>query len=1134
MVGGINLYLEAKMQNTYFRFHVKSVGRVVLACFGAGLLFATCAIAQIAGTANIQGTVADPSGAVIPHAQATITNVATGVKHASVSSGGGVFSFPNLIVGTYNLSVKATGFKTYSRTGIVLDVGSNVSVNVTMAIGEATQQVTVQANGIALQTQDSNFKQTINEQQINELPLNGRQMTDLIVLSGGATSTPSHDMVGSKNFFSSKTISVAGGQGNQTDYRLDGADNNDYMTNVNLPFPFPDAVDQFSVESTAMGAQSGLHPGGEVNVVTKSGTNQFHGDAFEYIRNNYIDATNFFSSTPDQLHQNQFGGVLGGPIKRDKLFFFAAYQRTVTHSKSSDRTAHVPSAANLAGDFSASDGTSTTVCPASDNSGLYNPLTGDCLVNNHIDPKYFSPVSLEIEKYLPQTTAADGTVKYARPGDSTENQFVTRIDWTLSSKNTLYGRYLLDGYGHPAAWDPTDALVTDSAGNLERVQSLTLGESYAFNAHIVNSVHLTASRRRDNREPAAQGISPNAVGINVYNNDPNFFRFTVSSKFNLYCGTCAPSHFNVNTFAISDDVNMVIGKHQIVFGGEFARSQFNVNNDYEMNGAYTFSGDFSQKGPGQDLPKQPKADANLDFLTGALHHFEQSKASQNALRASIPSLYFQDTYQATRKLVLTAGVRWQPEFMPTDYFHRGADFNEADFLNNVHSTVYPNAPAGVFYYGDKGVRKNYTENSVWQFSPRLGLTYNPDGVGKTVFRVGGALIYDEMNFFTAQRNQQNPPFATAASTDPLTTPLNFADPWSSGNGAGPSPFPQPTKPPSNIVFPASAQYIFMPRHFHPPYVIQWTASFQRQLGNGWMAQLDYIGNETTHMTWGFPLNPAVYSGGPPSANYTTRFRLYLENPAEGGKFTGGGGATVLINDSATANYNGMIATIQHRAADFTFLANYTWSHCLDIEDAQGDFHSATVQDIYNPRLDRGNCDFDHRGMFNANAVVTSRFNSLHGLAAAAVNHWELGPLLRITDGAPFTVTDGTDISGTDVGNDRPNLTGSRVYTHNNMWQNPTYLNQDAFVYQANGTFGTLGRNTFRGAKYVDLDAELSRFFPINERMKLDLRIEAFNALNHPNFNNPGHTTVNSSTSNFTQVTSAGDPRIWQGAVKFIF
>ncbi len=1097
----------------------------------AVLLFSSTAVrAQIAGTASIQGTVTDSTGAVVPNANIVLTNQATQVKRTSVTDGSGVYLFPNIPIGTYNLSVTAKGFKTYQQQGIILEVGSSIAVNPSLTVGAASQSVEVQANGIALQTQDTSFKQTINVQEINELPLNGREMTDLVMLSGGAAPTSGADMVGAKNFFSSKTISIAGGQGNQTDYRLDGADNNDYMTNVNLPFPFPDAVNQFSVESTAMGAQSGLHPGGEVNVVTQSGTNQFHGDAFEYIRNNYIDATNFFSSQPDQLHQDQFGGTIGGPVRHDKLFFFAGYQRTVHHELISDRTAYVPSKANLAGDFSSSD-----PIPTGQTGSLYNPQTGALLTNNQISTTYFSPVSLAIVKYLPQTTDPRGEVKFALPGNYTENQFITRIDATLSPKDNLYGRYFLDGYAHPAAWDPTDALVTQQYGNLERVQSLTVGDSYVFNSRTVNSVHLTADRRRDNRLPAAQGISPNGVGISMYNNDPNFFRFTASSKFSLYCGTCALSHFNVNTFSISDDVNLVRGKHQIIFGGEYARSQFNATNHYEMNGAFTFNGNFSQTGPAQNQHKLGN-DSNLDFLTGALYGFEQSKAQQNALRAPIPTLYVQDTWQATPQLVITAGVRWQPEYMPTDYFGRGSQFNETSFNSGIRSTVYPNSPPGIFYYGDKGVPKNFTQNSPWQFSPRLGLTWNPDGAGKTVFRAGGALVYDESNFFTGQRNQQNPPFATAASTLPTTTPLDFANPWSSGSAPG-NPFPQPEIPSSSVIFPKTAQYIFLPHQFHPPYVIQFTASIQREIGRGWMAQLDYMGNETVHQTWGFPLNPAVYTSGSPTANYSTRFRLYLENPTYGGSFNGGGGGTVLVDDSTTSSYNGLVATIQHRAADFTFLANYTWSHCLDVEDAQGDFAGTTVENPYNPRLDRANCGFDYRGMFNANGVATSRFNSLHGPTALIVNNWEIGPLLRITDGAPFTVTDGIDISGIDVGNDRPNTTGSLVYTHNPIWQNETtaFISHSAFTYQTNGTFGNLGRNSFRGPNQVNLDAEISRFFPITERTKVDFRIEAFNVLNHPNFSAPGGGNLKvNNLKTFGVITGSGSARIWQGALKFIF
>ena len=280
--------------------------------------------------------------------------------------------------------------------------------------------------------------------------------------------------------------------------------------------------------------------------------------------------------------------------------------------------------------------------------------------------------------------------------------------------------------------------------------------------------------------------------------------------------------------------------------------------------------------------------------------------------------------------------------------------------------------------------------------------------------------------------------------------------------------------------------------------------------------------------------PAVYTSGSPTANYSTRFRLYLENPSQGGAFTGGGGGTVLVDDSVTSSYHAMVATIQHRTSTFTFLANYTWSHCLDVEDAQGDFAGTTVENPYNPRLDRANCGFDYRSIFNANGVATSHFHGMNRFAGAMVNNWEVGPLLRFTDGAPFTVTDGVDVSGIDVVNDRPNYSGG-AYTKNSLAKNQTFINLSPFTYAANGTFGSLGRNSFRGPNYFDIDAEVSRFFPVTERAKLDFRIEAFNVLNHPSFSNPGSGNLKiNNTKTFGVITGASSPRIFQGAVKFIF
>jgi len=342
---------------------------------------------------------------------------------------------------------------------------------------------------------------------------------------------------------------------------------------------------------------------------------------------------------------------------------------------------------------------------------------------------------------------------------------------------------------------------------------------------------------------------------------------------------------------------------------------------------------------------------------GAQNSFQQSKEEQNANRGPIPSLYVQDTYRATTQLTLVAGVRWCPQYMPIDYFNRGTIFNMTAFLANEGSTIYPNAPAGTFYYKDAGVPRQFTKNSPWQFSPNVGLSFDPYGTGKTVVRVGAELIYDQVNFFNGQRVQQNPPFATAVSQTQTTTtgPISFSSPWSAGSITT-SPFPQPSVPdPADALYFAQSQYIVFPRQFHPSYTLQWTASIQQEFGRGWQFQLDYIGNRTVHGPIGLPLSPAVFipgvwgAGGagcagvvltgpaakPPgkagtpcstTANQSQRFALTMANPAQGNQYLGGGGGSLYIGDSAWANYNGLVATLQHRlSSTFSLLVNYTWS-----------------------------------------------------------------------------------------------------------------------------------------------------------------------------------------------------------------
>lgn len=1148
--------------------------------------------AQVAGTGTIQGIVTDPSGAFVPGATVTLTEESTHVVHTAKTDSAGAYAFPNIVVGTYTLSVADPGFQTYSKIHNVLEVGSNIGIDAHLAVGKQEQTITVEAEGLALQTEDAKFKQTIDERQIAELPLNSasRQVTGLIALSGGTAPAPGGDFTGSKYSYQTISVSIAGGQGNSTIWRLDGGDNTDYTTNVNLPFPFPDALNQFAVESTVLGAQDGINAGGKVNAVTRSGTNNFHGNAFEFIRNNYINARNFFSAVPDSLHQNQFGGTFGGPIRRDKLFAFAGYQRLQASQSSSPISVRLPTAANLLGDFSVTDPVSgSNACRSAIQ--LKDPLTGNPISGNkYATPPAFNASALAILKVLPTPTdQACGTYTYTVPTRTTDNQFVTRVDWNINPAHNFYGRYFIDGYQQPAVYSPSNALVTTQSGNLERVQNLTFGENWAISSRTVNSAHITLSRIRNNRGYASNAPNASAFGINVYQYSPAGFYYTVSNRFTLGCGTCIAAVINDNAFNATDEITLVRGHHSIVVGGEFVRNQLNFRSGYNSNGNFSTTGNYSGSGPnGGNTIGEPL----LDFLFGLQNTFNQSTQQQEAYRGNIPGVYVQDTWHTTQRLTIVAGLRWSPNFFPHDYFNRGSIFSLPAFQAGQTSKVFPTAPAGSLFYGDPGVPRNFTSNNPAQFSPNLGFALDPAGDGKTVFRGGVEFTYDHPNFYTGNRNQQNPPFApnVQQTQGSNTGPISLTNPWSTGIVQG-SPYPAPYPPTAaSAKFYGQSQWVVLPAKFHPAQTLQFTLSMQHSFAHDWQMQLDYIGSQTKRMPLAVPLNPINFipgvwgaggtgcagvvltgpaaakpgAAGTPcstTANAASRATLTQINPVQGNFYAGGGGgssSSQIINEG-WANYNGLVATLQHRLSKtFSLLTNYTWSKCLNVQDAQGDVTTSIASQPFNLRADYGPCGSDYRHIFNTAVVAESGFHMENRVARTIINGWQLAPIVHITSGAPFTVTSGVDSSFTSSGADRPNLVpGAQVYTHNAILSKNTpatrqYINLAAFssvtagcptlpgsstinVLQCPGygTYGNLGRNTFRGPNYIQTDASLSRFFPVHEAMTLQLRLEAFNFLNHPYFSTPSAST---SSSTFGQVgsTTGEGPRIFQGAIKFAF
>jgi hypothetical protein len=1169
-----NRHLEAPMRDTSFNYLMVVRRLVNVFCIAALLLLAAKVNAQVAGTGTIQGTITDASGAVINNANVALIENSTSVKRDTKTDNAGIYVFPNIPIATYSLVVTVPSFKTYERTNIIVEVGSNIAINVAMAIGSADVKVEVRTDSLALETEEPSYKQTIDSNEITEMPLNGRHMTDLLYISGGVSPASGNDATGSKYSYAAIGISVAGGMANSTMWRLDGADNGDYMAGANLPFPFPDAVGQFSVESSSLGAQDGMHAGGMVNVVTRSGTNTYHGSGFEFIRNNFIDATSFYalpcaagvspgpSCGKDTLHQDQYGGTIGGPFRipklyngKDKLFFFAGFQYTRSKSESANSFAYVPTSAQLAGDYRVEAGAPVTSGPGSPGTGsvvgtapnplcgtkltqLHDPMTGIPVLGNvYTTAPTVNPISKALLAYFPKIQPlSDGSdvcghVQYSIPNQNFDKQFITRVDYTIGHKDNLYGRYMLDSYQLPAYFFPTNIFVTTFSGNPEqRVQTETIGEDHIFTSHVVNSAHISALRRLNLR-----GYNPNdingctlSVSITCAVSAGLYFGTGGQDGLNgIGGGTNSLAHFNDNTLAIDDDLTWLLGRHQLVVGGEYVYNQLNISNAYLSNGEFGFGSNYSEYGPygtqGQaalngnycaSCSKQlaQLGDGQLDFLEGTMNSWSQSKQQQNAMRGPVPSIYVQDTFHATKQLTLVLGLRWDPFYNPYDVFNRGANFNLADFMSNTHSSVYPTAPAGMLFYGDQGVQRNFSASSPNQWDPNIGFTYDPKGDGKTVLRAGAEYIYDFPNNFTMERNQQNPPFATAVGQT-FNTYIPFASPWSaptlptnSGPGAitptsviG-NPFPNgasfvgiPTA--STALFPNGGQYIVPVAKFHPSVYAQWTASVQHDFGKGWMATLQYIGSKGNHEAWGTALNPPIFipgtssgSAGPnncdvsingtnywlgefaasaavPAAgalcsttgNETQRSMLIMINPAQG-NLIGGVNTSQYINDIAISTYEGMVLSVNHRLSSaFSALANYTWSKCLDEADNNGEVSSVYGEINLSPRADYGSCGFDYRNLANFVIVAKSGFHFNNRTENLILNNWEISGLSSIHTGSVFNVTTGSDddLIGNPGGDRATLIPGQRIYTEVPFRQgsgeaNREYLNPAAF--QTSGSY----------------------------------------------------------------------------------
>jgi Carboxypeptidase regulatory-like domain/TonB dependent receptor-like, beta-barrel len=1080
----------------------------------------TCGTVWAQATAQISGTARDQSGAVLPGVEVTATQTDTGVARTTVTNETGSYVFSNMSLGPYRLEAGLPGFRTFVQTGIVLQVNSSPVINPVLEVGQVSEQVEVQANAALVETRSQGVGQVIENQRILELPLNGRQVTDLITLAGAAVQTQSSRAnLGGQPFFS-----IGGGIPFGVDYTLDGANHINFLTGVTMPLPFPDATQEFKVETSGLGATHGS--GSAMSAVTKSGTNELHGDLFEFVRNDLFNARQYFATKNSTLKRNQFGGTLGGPIVQNKLFFFGGYQGTIIRQDPANNQSFLPTPAMLAGDWTAF---TSPVCNAGRQIALRPPF-----VNNRIDPAQYSKVATFITAKVLATQDAPpndcGLVTWGRPSQENDHQFVGKIDYQKSAQHSIFGRLLYSTLKQPNSLSLTkNLLASGTVGVGHHDHSYTIGDTYLINANTVHAFRLAVNRLASSQvqNDFFSWCDAGVVNYNCSFNPTYMGILSITGGFTMGAQFSSDDHWTPTEFLLNDDLSIVHGAHQIAFGVGVTHGRMYQGNHWAAPGNMNFNGSTTSLGM-------------ADFLTGKINTLFQGQTNTHVIRQNFVNLYASDSWKATSRLTLNYGVRWEPYLPQTVANGSVYNFDHTRFIQGIKSTAFVNAPAGFYYNGDPGFpSKTGINKQWWHFTPRIGFAWDVNGDGRTSVRASYSYGYAfNSGIWREDTSGSNPWGGRTTITNP---PGGLDGPWNGFPGGNPFPYVVD----KNAKFTPYGQFLTTRYDLKTPNVYSWNLSLQRQIAGEWLASATYIGARTTHIWTLNPVNPAIFLGLGPctlagvqytacsaTTNTDQRRLLSLERPQDGQYI----GAMGEFDDGGTQVYHGMLLSLERRARGVTFTGNYTLSHCLG---SQADINSngPPADETYTKpnvrEFDHGNCDSDRRQLFNMTAVAGTPQFSNPKLRAVA-SGWRLSGIYRISSGSPLSLLAGTDRALSGVTRQRGDQILGSVYGDKSGGPNSAYFNTAAVAPQAMGTLGNMGWNSVVGPKTWAFDMALSRTFSLREVTKLEVRAEAFNVTNsfRPGVPGTGFTTINNNT--FGQIRTALDPRILQFAMKYVF
>lgn len=1041
-------------------------------------------------TGSLAGTVTDPSGAAVAVSKVTLVNIETNLTREVQTGADGAFLFPLVPVGRYRLTVEADGFRRYEQKGVAISTDQSATVTIHMQIGSVSESVEVTSNAQMIEARSGSLSEVVDNHKIIELPLDGRNAASLILLAPGAVDLNTDNAGGSGDtqqtvtYPSSVSISANGGRADSVNYNMDGGSNQDTYTNVNNPFPNPDAVEEFSVQTNSFSSEFGRGSGAIVNVVTKSGSNDFHGSLFEFFRNGSLNARNFFAENHDALKRNQFGGSLGGPVVKNKLFFFGTYQGTQIRNIQAGNSATVLTAAERNGDFS------------SIGRPLVNPYTKVPYPGNIIPVSQFDPVSSKLLQAIPVAPNPDGVIYYDLPVNQHENQYLGRVDYMVGNQR-MYGRYFYTDYAQAPVVGSTN-IITSTRGKDLPSQTASFGHTLNIGPALLNSLIVSYSH---NGSQILTGAPYTLASLGVQNlaaSNPPEIVLAVNGYFSINTGH--PGNYDRSTIQFADSIHWVKGKHEIAFGGDFLRSNFDARNTYRQSGNFRF------RGTGYS------GDPRTDFLLGFTDRFLQGGGEYALRRGNMGSLFIQDNYKAAPHLTVSIGLRWDP-FVP---FSDDLGRTEC-FRPGLQSTRFPNSPLGYIYAGDAGCPGGGFASSWKQLAPRAGLSYNPGG-GKTVIRFGGGIFYQPPFMEQFNNMSDSAPFSPQVQL--------FRVPLSNPYVNTPNPFPgqfAPKQPDKNVAFdlPIGLGVTYTP-NWRPARVANWNATVERQMASDILVRASYVGSSANHLSYNTDVNAPLPS--PTATADDEDARRPYQNFGQITQNTSG----------VNSNFHALQLSFEKRFShNFTVSANYTWSRSIDPVSYTTDLDTINIINPYNVNAYRGVSDFNipHRFVFN---YVWELPSPKSGIAKAVLGNWQSSGIWTLQSGFPLNITSGNDTSFSlpGNGNDQAQVSCTPHYTTGSRDQRiASWFETGCFGIPADNTFGNLGRNTLMGPGTLNVDLGLHKSFNFTEQANLQFRAEFFNAFNHTQLNNPD-TTVADDT--FGRITSARAPRIIQLALKLRF